>query len=667
MYQGIGDAVLFLLDVSNLSWIAFGTVLGLVAGTLPGVSGVAMMALILPFTFGMAPEISVLMLIGVYAASTYSSSTGGILYNIPGGAAGIPTTVEGYKIAMRGEGGKVLSTDIYASFIGSVIGFIGALILTPIFIQIASNLGTAERGLFALLALVLVGTGALSRADPARGLLAVGIGLVVGTVGMQSTTGYVRFVGDFPQLWDGFHLVWIIVGLYAIPQIFRLASIEKYFNKTRNMNLDYSVWHEFKQFLIYFREKKYLFLRVGVLGTVVGALPGLGTVAASWLGYQEAYRSSNKKEEFGNGSLDGVAGSETANNAAVPTTLVPLLALGIPGSAAAALILGAFLLAGVHPGPQMMDVNPTQIWIILLGLFVTGAFFVLFGLPFHKVVIYVTKVRPTYLIPAIVAFSAIGTYLATGFVEGIYIALAIGLASMLVERLYLPIANVLLGAILGPTIEHELLTAYNIGGIGRFFSPGAGFLLAIIVLIIITGFYKNFFPSLVELFKGTSIDDLMRSNRPTPLHDILLGSSALVAGGIVAWIASGYPAAPAAVPYAVAVYLVLPMGTLILLKGIFGAARVGLYRAPSEEELAASQHVQFNSVTIVVISAVCVAMLSVEVVGFIPAIVGLIFIVGITLRSRIMNLVIYAAFLSGALYFFLSFFRIQMPAGLFLP
>ncbi|WP_299821916.1 tripartite tricarboxylate transporter permease [uncultured Jannaschia sp.] len=504
MYTGIGDALLILLSPMNLSWIALGTLLGLIAGTLPGVSGVSMMALLLPFTFGMEPETSVLMLIGIYAASTYSSSTGGILYNIPGGAAGVPTTMEGYKLSMKGRTGEVLSTDIYASFIGSTIGFVCAVVLTPLFITFATLFGTAERGLFALLALALVGTGALSRADPLRGLLAVGIGLLVGTVGMQPNTGFVRFVEGYPQLWDGFHLVWIIVGLYAIPQIFRLATLEKYFHAVREMDLHYGFGEEFRRFLSLFRRNRGMIIRTGLIGSIVGALPGLGTVASSWLGYQEAYRSSKAKEEFGNGSIEAVAGAETANNAAVPNTIVPLLSLGIPGSAASALILGAFLLAGVQPGPQMMAVNPEKVWTILLGLFFTGVFFVIFGLPFHRVAIYVTKVKPAFLIPAIVAFSAIGTFLATGFEEGIYITLGIGLVAVLLERMYLPVANVLLGAILGPTIEKELLLAYQIGGVGRFMQPGAASLVLIIAAILLWGLYKNLLPSLVEIWSPKS-------------------------------------------------------------------------------------------------------------------------------------------------------------------
>lgn len=492
MFTGMDEALLALMNPANLGWIAMGTVLGLIAGTLPGVSGVSMMALLLPFTIGLPPETSVLMLIGVYAASTYSASTGGILYNIPGGAAGVPTTIEGYKLAMQGRVGEVLSTDIYASFVGSTIGFVCAIILTPIFLYFATMFGTAERGLFALLALTLVGTGALSRADPLRGLVAVVLGLLVGTVGMQPNTGFVRFVESVPQLWDGFHIIWIIVGLFAVPQIFRLASIEKYFNSVRNIDLHYGIKVEFLRFAALFKRRLWLFLSTGLIGSIVGALPGLGTVAASWLGYQEAYRQSKTRDEFGKGSLEAVVGAETANNAAVPNTIVPLLSLGIPGSAAAALILGAFLLAGVHPGPQMMIVNPEKVWTILFGLFVTGIFFVLFGIPFHRVAIYVTKVKPAFLIPAIVAFSSIGTFLATGFEEGIYITLGIGLVAVIIERMHLPVANVLLGAILGPTIEKELITAYSIGGFDRFMQPGAITLLILIALMTTIGLWKNF-------------------------------------------------------------------------------------------------------------------------------------------------------------------------------
>jgi putative tricarboxylic transport membrane protein len=508
MYTGIGDAAWFLIQPTNLMWLGIGTVLGLIAGTLPGISGVSMMALMLPFTFGMPTETSVLMLIGVYASATYSSSTGGILYNIPGGAAGIPATLEGYRMAQKGQLGTALSSDIYASFLGSIIGFFGCVILTPIFMSVASVFGTAERGLFALLALVLVGTGALSRADPLRGILSVGLGLLIGTVGMQPNTGFVRYVADYPQLWDGLHLVWVIVGLFAIPQIFRLATLEKYFAEVKAQNLHYDMIGETRDFFRFARKKVGLISRTGLIGTVVGALPGLGTVAASWLGYQEAYRSSKQKEEFGKGTLEGLVGAETANNAAVPTTLVPLLALGIPGSAASSLILGAFLLAGVQPGPRMMETNSTMVWAILLGLFLTGVFFVLFGLPFHRLAVYVTKIKPANLIPAIVAFSAIGTFLATGFEEGIYVTLAIGLVAVLAERLHLSISNILLGAILGPIIEQELTLAISIGGAGRFAQPAALTVVTIIGVALLWGLYRNLLPSIIELFRP------LRGKRP---------------------------------------------------------------------------------------------------------------------------------------------------------
>ncbi|KMK65102.1 tripartite tricarboxylate transporter permease [Puniceibacterium sp. IMCC21224] len=489
MSSPILDAIIFLFSLDNLLWLALGTCLGLIAGTLPGISGVSMMALLLPFTYGLPPQTAVLMLVGVYAASVYSASTGGILYKIPGDAAGVPATVEGHAMAQKGKIGLALTADIYSSFIGSVIGFLGTLALTPVFIEIARSLGTAERGLFALFALVLAGTGALSRADPLRGMLAIGIGLMVGTIGMHQGTGFIRYFQPYPQLWDGINLVWLIVGLYAIPQTFRLVTLESYI-KENKVSLKFEIWQETKAFFAYVSTRKWLVLKTGMMGTIVGALPGLGTIAASWIGYQEAYRTSKNPEEFGKGALEGLIGAETANNAAVPTTLVPLLALGIPGSAASSLILGAFLLAGVYPGPQMMTVNPEIIWSILLGLFLTGFFFVAFGLPFHGLAVYITKVRTAYLIPCIVGFSIIGTFIATGFVEGLYVTIAVGIFAVILEKCDLPVANVLLGAILGPIIERELLRAFQVGGIERFFRPVSGVLIAMIALLLAVSIWR---------------------------------------------------------------------------------------------------------------------------------------------------------------------------------
>lgn len=660
MYEGIAAALVHLLLPENLLWIALGTILGLITGALPGVSGVSMMALMLPFTFGMPPEIAVLMLIGVYASSTYSNSIGGIVYNIPGGAAGIPTTLEGYQLTRRGRLGEALTTNLYASFIGSTIGFVGTVILTPLFILVATQLGTAERGLFALLALILVGTGALSRADPARGLLAIALGLLLGTIGMQSTTGFVRFVRDYPEFWDGLHLVWIIVGLYAVPQIFRLATVSFETSSDDKASFHYSALKETGKFLRYFSDKKFLLLRTGVLGAVVGALPGLGTVAATWLGYQEAYRSSKDKDTFGKGAVDGIAGAETSNNAAVPTTLVPLLALGIPGSAAAALVLGAFLLAGVQPGPQMLKDNPVQVWTILLGLFLTGFMFIIFGLPLHKMVAYITRIKSAYLIPAVVAFSSIGTYLATGFIEGIYVALAIGIVATFAERLKLPISNVLLGAVLGPTIEHELLTAYNIGGWGRFLQTNSFILLIVIALLLVWGFAKNFVPSLLAILKS---DGDASKVQTAPAYDLLLGSLGVAIGLWVASEAAGFPLAAGVVPYTLGVYVILPMAGILILKGALSAKRFGLSYQPARGEGVEDQYVRFDSLTIAVMIAVSLSIILIGYAGFLPAMAALAVVIGLLLRVKILHIAAYTVALVIGFMGFGNLFGVVMPEG----
>ena len=379
----------------------------------------------------------------------------------------------------RGKSLNALIAALSGSFYGATLSFILMMIMVPIFLYLVNFVGSGERALFALWALVIITGGALTREDTIRGLASMAVGLFLGTVGMQKNTGAIRFVMDYTALWDGFDLLWIILGIFAIPQLVKLP----YIKVERQERISINPVSFFRDCFVMMRDKWKLMSKAAVLGTIIGVIPGIGAVTASWVGYSTAEKSSKEPEPFGKGNIDGIIGAESANNAAVPGTFVPLLALGIPGSAANAIILGAFIAAGIYPGPALMLNNGPVVWTILFGIGLSGVVFLIMGVPFIKMAQMMVILPNEFLIAFIGILSLLGTYLAKYSVFGALITILIGLVVMAGARFGLIASSVLLGYILGPTIEVEFIRAYQIGGFARFLQPIS---LALLILIVIT-------------------------------------------------------------------------------------------------------------------------------------------------------------------------------------
>ncbi|GHS96645.1 hypothetical protein AGMMS50276_15350 [Synergistales bacterium] len=487
-WDSLIDGLLTACHPQQLLWLCIGVTLGLIGGTLPGISGATMLSIMLVFVSKFPLDCMVIAMAGIYAASTYSGSTAGILYNVPGDAPGIPSAIEGYAMTKQGKSLPALTAALSASFYGAVLSFVLMLIMVPLFLYLVNFVGSGERALFALWALVIITGGALTRDDVLRGLTSMAIGLFIGTIGMQKNIGAIRYVEKVTGLWDGFDLLWIILGVFAIPQIVKLPYIKVKKQETITVKPIPFLIECFKMMK---QHHKLMFIS-SMYGTIIGAIPGIGAVTASWVGYSQAERSSKQRGLFGKGNIEGIIGAESANNAAVPGTFIPLLSLGIPGSAANAIILGAFIAAGIYPGPALMQNNGPVVWTILFGIGLSAVVFLLLGVPFIKMAQMMVVLPNEFLITFIGVLTLLGTYLSKYSVFGAMMTIAVGLFMMGGSKFGLLPSNVLLGYILGPTIEVEFIRAYQIGGFSRFLRPISLTLLIITVITLVWGIVKNY-------------------------------------------------------------------------------------------------------------------------------------------------------------------------------
>jgi putative tricarboxylic transport membrane protein len=474
----------------NLLWLAFGIVLGLIAGTLPGFSGGSMMAVVLPLIVTLPLDTMLITLAAIYAANVYSDSTTGILYNIPGGAAGIPATLEGYQLRLRGRLLEAFSAQVSGSFVGAIIGFIVLLLLVPTFLYFVKFFGAGERALLAVWALIFIASGVITKEDPLRSFLSVGVGLALALVGQQPNVGTFRYTLGLNGLWDGLDVALLVLGLYAIPQLLEMISMRHSFAaQTASESIPFrKLYASMGQSL---RDGWRVVLRSSLFGVLVGVIPGIGTTTAAWAGYATARTYSRLPDKFGEGNRDGVLGAESASNACEVGTIIPLLALGIPGSAGAAIMLGALTLVGINPGPAMYSAHGAQVWTIMFGIGLSGVAFTLLAYPFIRGAQYLSNFSVPVLIGAIGTLSVMGAYLQSHDLFGVFVMMVLGVLTLFGTFLGLKPSAILIGFVLGPSIEKELIRSYQIGGFERFLKPTALVILAIIAGTLILALIRH--------------------------------------------------------------------------------------------------------------------------------------------------------------------------------
>jgi putative tricarboxylic transport membrane protein len=436
---------------TNLLFCLIGVALGTAVGVLPGIGPTATMAMLLPITFGFEPVTSLIMLAGIYYGAQYGGSTTAILINLPGESSAAVTALDGHEMAKKGRAGPALATAALGSFFAGTVGtLVLALFAEPIS-EAALAFGPAEY--FSLVVMGLIASITLASGSTLKALAMIVLGLLLGTVGQDIYTGAPRFTFGQRELYGGLNFVSLAVGMFGVAEILR--NLEGDITRSVMVKKVKNLWltkADFKRIVA-------PVLRGTGLGAALGVLPGAGHVLASFVSYSVEKRSSKHPEEFGRGAIEGVAGPESANNAAAQTSFIPLLTLGLPANSIMALLIGAFIIQGITPGPNVITEEPALVWGLIASMWIGNFFLVLLNLPLIGLWVKMLTVPYRYLFPAIIAFASIGTYSISLNAFHVYAIAFFGILGYFLIKVGCEPAPLLLGFVLGPLLEEYLRRA----------------------------------------------------------------------------------------------------------------------------------------------------------------------------------------------------------------
>lgn len=433
---------------TNFLAIVVGTGLGTVLAALPGVTGVMGISLLVPFTFGMPLDRAILLLGSIYMGSSYGGSISAILLNIPGDPAAVATSFDGHALAKKGKAGKALGMSVTASFIGGMLSIVALTFIAPQLAKVALAFSPAEYFAIGVFSMSIIAT--ISVKSPVKSLLVASLGLLLGTVGMDPMSGLGRFTFGSRSLFEGIQIVPAIIGLFGVAEVFHKVA-----SRSVQAEVDTKTLTEMPT-LREILQSKWTILRSTIIGIVIGILPGIGGTTAAVVSYSEAIRWSKHPEEFGQGTLEGVAAAESANNAAVGGAMVPLMALGIPGSGTTAVMIGAFLVHGVQPGPFLFQEQGQACYTIFASMFIATTLMFFMGLWGARYIARALQIPYKYLGPAILILSVIGSYATRNMIYDVWVMLAFGVLGVVMKKYDLPTGPFIMAMILGPLAEINL-------------------------------------------------------------------------------------------------------------------------------------------------------------------------------------------------------------------
>ncbi len=448
---GLEVALQVITDPYILGLIFVGTIGGVLVGALPGLSSSMATALLLPFSLYLEPIPAIALLASLYCAGTFGGSITAILINAPGAPPAAATAFDGYPLAQRGEAGRALGMAAVSSVAGGTFSVLVLLVAAPLLAQVAYSFGPAEY--FALAVFGLSMLSSISGKGAVKNLIGGCLGLLIATIGVDLTTGVERFTFGLPQLYEGIHFIPVLIGLFAITELLsQAAKLRQHVEAIGVSALKLPSWADF-------RRVKYTVMRSCGIGTFIGILPAEGSTMAAMIGYNESKRWSKNPEEFGEGSIEGIAGPEAANNAATGGSLVPTLALGIPGSATAAVILGGLQVQGLRPGPYLFEQQPALLYGIFFSMLLANFLFLGFGLVGAKVFSRITQVPRALLWPTVFTLCFVGAYGLEQSMTDVYVMLAAGLVGFVLKRYGFAPAPIIMGLVLGELTENSLAQA----------------------------------------------------------------------------------------------------------------------------------------------------------------------------------------------------------------
>jgi len=465
----------------NLLWAFVGCALGTAIGVLPGIGPAVTVAMLLPITAQVEPTASMIFFAGIYYGAMYGGSTTSILLNTPGETGTMVTALEGFKMAKSGRAGAALATSAIGSFVAGSIATVLVTLFAPVVATYAVKLGPPEYFMLMLIAFTTVS--AVLGKSTLRGMTALFIGLAIGCVGLDQITGQVRYTGGIPEFLDGIEVVLVAVGLFAVGECFYTAMYEgrsvAHLNRMGSVHMTRAEW----------RRSWPAWLRGTALGFPFGTIPAGGTEIPTFLSYGVERKLSKHKHEFGTtGAIEGVAGPEAANNAAVTATLVPLLTLGIPTSVTAAILLSALQNYGINAGPQLFQTSSNLVWALIASLYIGNVMLLVLNLPLVGLWVKLLKIPRPPLYAGILIFATVGVYGMRQSSFDLFLMFVIGMLGVVMRRFDFPTAPVIVGMILGPMAEAQMRNALSIGEgkWGVFVErPMSATLLAIVVVVLV--------------------------------------------------------------------------------------------------------------------------------------------------------------------------------------
>ena len=490
----------FLASLTGINILACfaGVLMGTLIGVLPGIGPIATMAMLLPFTFSVDPTTAIILLAGIYYGSQYGGSTTSILLNIPGEVGSIITCQDGYQMARKGRAGAALGISAIGSFIGGTLGVIGLMLLAPPLAKLALGFGPPELFsliLFGLIMISAIGTGSLMKS-----FVMAALGMFISLIGQESFTGFSRFTLRSIVLSDGVGLVPVIMGIYSISEV--LTNIEVIAKQ--------SIYETDLRGLLPTRQEwlasRWAILRGTLIGFFIGILPGAGVVVTTFFSYWLEKRISKYPEKFGTGVIEGVASPETANNAAVSGSMLSLLALGIPSSPTMAVLLGAFIIQGIQPGPFFISEHPSLFWGVIASMYVGNLMLVALNLPLIGIWVKILKIPYRQLFPLIILFCLIGVYTLNNSISEIFIMILFGFIGYILRKMEYSLAPFVLAMVLGPMMETSFRQSMAIsqGSLAIFFQrPFSAVLMVLVGIVFLATMVlsmrrKTVFPELKE-------------------------------------------------------------------------------------------------------------------------------------------------------------------------
>ena len=445
----LGFATAF--TVQNLLYCFIGCLLGTMIGVLPGLGPIATIAMLLPATYALPPIAALIMLAGIYYGAQYGGSTTAILVNIPGESSSVVTAIDGYQMARRGRAGVALFTAGFGSFFaGCVATLVLAAFAAPLS-EIAFKFGPAEY--FSLMVLGLIGAVVLASGSLVKAIAMIVLGLLLGLIGTDVNSGTARYSFDIPELTDGIGFVSVAMGVFGFAEI--MSNLEQKEKRETFLDKVTSLWPSKEDF----KRMMPSILRGTSIGSILGVLPGGGAALAAFAAYSLEKKTSKYSAEFGKGAIEGVAGPESANNAASQTSFIPLLTLGIPPNAVMALMVGAMTIHNIQPGPQVMSSNPALFWGLIASMWIGNFMLIILNLPLIGVWVKMLTIPYKHLYPAILVFCCIGVYTVNNTNFDIFITAAFGVIGYLFVKLGCEAPPLLLGFVLGPMMEENFRRA----------------------------------------------------------------------------------------------------------------------------------------------------------------------------------------------------------------